>query len=122
MRYHEKTPKEKLEALSVDALRMEVGILHGILVPDGYAWYSSDPRYPVEAVGADSRVLSKEMKPGVWVSLILDRNVGDHGPGWSWYISDKPGMSYWERGGGCLCRDAIKNAESVAAEDVYPPV
>ncbi len=116
------TAREKLDRMTIEDLRLEVGILHGFLVPEGYGWVSTNPAIPAELANASDRVLSREMKPGVWISLCHEDGHGRNGPGWSWYVSDKPGVSYWERGGGCLAAHAAANAEAEVASGVYPPL
>lgn len=113
------TPAEKLEGFDLEALRHEVGLLHGVHGIEGYTWY------------VDSQVFAREVSPGVWVKLApplavkfswggstLSRIDTDCGPGWSWYVSDAPDRTYYERGGACLGLLARDEAEEAAREIV----
>lgn len=98
--------RKTLLSASRETLEKEIALLHGILwETDGYklrggGFLADDPLDPL---------FVREWSPGVFIKL-RPPTVND-GPGWSWYISDKPDATYWERGGGCFFDDARRNAE-----------
>ena len=98
------TPEKKLaklETLTLDQLRHEVGVIHGV-IPFGHG-YASMVNW------GDERILfAKEIEPGIWIKVMF---CAYWSPGWSWYISDKPDTTYVERGGGCTGDEARVEAE-----------
>ena len=107
------TPNEKLLTFTIEQLRREVAILHGLAGFDGFTWHG------------ERGVFAREVQPGVWISLgpptasetWLEAGTGTgttticppYGPGWFWYIGPEMG-TYSKRGGACLGDDALADA------------
>lgn len=99
----------KVPDFQLEELKVEVGILHGIWVPEGFELGNHKPSG--YGLGIDPQSVfwyTPLFGTGFYLSLFWNGE-----PGWSWYIDTKPGSGYHERGGGCLFMRALADAAAI---------
>ena len=104
---------ESLSAFTVDELRQEILILNGVWVPDGVRYSEKLGVFYLQVGEQFISLLHSGVSEYPWDEGQV--GPGQWGPGWAWYINDRPGVEYRERGGACLFMRALDEAKACVA-------